>query len=124
MYSFTLPLPPSNNHYLRYFCARSTEADPHEVRAVLTPRTRQYKHDAGWLAKDAGVRTIEGPVELVVDIYLGPKQRYDSDNVLKVLQDCMNGIAWEDDEQVVRTVVNKHRGRGKARVEVTIRAKE
>ena len=32
----------------------------------------------------------------------------DLDNCIKFVKDCLNGIAWKDDSQVVRIVAYKH----------------
>jgi crossover junction endodeoxyribonuclease RusA len=100
----TLPFPPSVNHYVRHFCAVDST---HQVRAALTKAARQYKHDAGWLAKSAGVRAVEGYVSVAIGLYR-PRQVGDTDNTLKLILDSLNGIAWLDDAQVVQITVRRY----------------
>jgi Holliday junction resolvase RusA-like endonuclease len=91
-----LPYPPSNNSYKRHYC---TVDNHHAVSASLTPAAREFKHTAGWLAKDAYREPLSGPVAVKILAYMPPR-RMDADNVLKVLLDALNGVAWEDDRQV------------------------
>jgi len=50
-----------------------------------------------------------------------PTKRPDCDNVAKIVMDALNGLAYEDDCQVVDCVVGKHYS-GNPRVEVIIYA--
>jgi len=87
----------------------------------ITPtRTRQYEAliAAEWAAR--GYPTIEGPVRLDVECYfpipqgwskkkkeqarhhfIVPAVRPDLDNLVKIIQDGLNGVAYQDDKQVV-----------------------
>jgi Holliday junction resolvase RusA-like endonuclease len=79
------------------------------------------------VASAAGIRPIEGPVELEVDAeFLVPKSwtkrqlaamekndrwhtgRPDVDNIGKLCQDALNGIAYHDDSQVCCLSVRKY----------------
>ena len=44
----------------------------------------------------------------------------DGDNILKIVCDALNGVAWKDDAQVAEMVCRKWRTTGEQRVEVTI----
>lgn len=105
---FKLPIGPSNNTYKRHFCTRSTAADPHTVTARLTRKARRYKDDVGWLAKQAGVRMESGDVMLRVDVYMTRAHPLDLDNVLKLLQDSLENIAFENDRQIADTHIRRH----------------
>ena len=48
-----------------------------------------------------------------------PTKRPDLDNLLKAILDAVNGIAWADDCQIIRTVCEKRYG--EPRAEITIR---
>jgi crossover junction endodeoxyribonuclease RusA len=98
----TLPCPPSVNAYKHYSCSVDKE---HPLDVVLTKATRRFKHDAGWQAKAQGVRMHDGEVRVRIDVYRhldgkGKRRPLDSDNVLKVLFDSLEGIAWENDRQI------------------------
>lgn len=112
----TLPIPPSNNHYKRYYCEQDSS---HRVGAFVPAHVKQYKADAGWLAKQAGARVIEGDVAVVMNVYLG-KLDIDADNLFKVVLDALNGIAWADDSQIVDLHIRKHRGQRRRRLEIEI----
>jgi Holliday junction resolvase RusA-like endonuclease len=74
-------------------------------------------------ARLAGVEEQAGEVSLSVRYYHEhPNRRLDVDNVLKVLQDSLNGVAWKDDKQVKRVEVEAFHDRTHPRVEVTLQA--
>lgn len=98
----TLPYPISANRYWRTRVAGSV------VMTYVSAEAKAYKQHAAWAARAAGVRVTESDVS--VAYVLHPKLtvkgeasrvRCDLDNVLKVLGDAMNGVAWVDDKQIV-----------------------
>lgn len=118
-----LPVPPSVNHYVKHYCKDAPKDEPHQIGAYVTPRARQYKSDAGWKAKAAGVRMAERgiPVGLEIDLYQTENSHsLDADNILKVILDALNGIAWEDDKQVADIHIHKHEVKRGPRVEIEI----
>jgi crossover junction endodeoxyribonuclease RusA len=97
-----LPYPISANRYW------STRVFGKVAMTYVSPEAKAYKQHAAWAAKAAGVRVVDGDVS--VTYVLHPKLtvkgeasrvRCDLDNVLKVLGDAMNGVAWVDDKQIV-----------------------
>ena len=85
------------------------------------PATREYEKLVGWVAKSAGCRPVEGPVSVALSVYV--KGRLDADNIAKSILDGLNGIAYEDDDQVIELLVRKHKVTRKEeeRVEIEIR---
>ena len=85
------------------------------------PETREYERLVGWVAKSAGCRPVEGPVSVSLNVYA--RGKLDADNIAKSILDGLNGIAYEDDDQVVELLVRKHRVKAAAeeRVEIEIR---
>ncbi len=85
------------------------------------PETREYERLVGLVAKSAGCRPVEGPVSVELDIFT--QRRMDVDNVAKSVLDGLNGVAYEDDNQVVELLVRKHKVTRKEeeRVEIEIR---
>ena len=74
----------------------------------MPPAVIAWKRDAAWAAKAAGAKPTSDPV--AVSIVLRPsitkrgapmKRRIDLDNSIKIILDCLNGIAYVDDSQVV-----------------------
>lgn len=90
-----------------------------------TPRaSKVYKDKVGWLARQAGVRCLKGPVRLTVAVWVPDARRRDVDNVAKACMDALTGIAWQDDSQVSRLVVTRQLDRERPRVVVTVEAVE
>lgn len=85
------------------------------------PETREYERLVGWVAKSVGCRPVEGPVSVVLSVYV--KGRLDADNIAKSILDGLTGVAYEDDDQVVELLVRKHKVQRKEeeRVEIEIR---
>lgn len=133
MIRLTLPYPPSANRYWRH-SARGGFAKVH-----LSAEAKAYREDVAWRARLAGMQPIAGRVALTVRLFPHlPKdwqrrQRKDPEtwddtvqcidlgNCEKVLSDALNGVAWRDDSQHRRIVLERmppdERG---ARVEIEI----
>ncbi len=85
----TLPLPPSANDYWKKW----------RGRIVVSNEAREYKLSALVRARAQGMRPLSGPVCLSVTVYRKDKRR-DLSNFLKVLEDALEGAAYEDDRQI------------------------
>jgi len=85
------------------------------------PETKEYERLVGWVAKSEGCRPVEGPVSVALSVYV--KGRLDADNIAKSILDGLNGVAYEDDDQVIELLVRKHKVKRKEeeRVEIEIR---
>ena len=97
----TLPYPPSVNRYWRNF----------RGRMVISAEGREFKIAAGWLCKSVYHKPMDGDVQLTMTLHpkltttgKASKTVMDLDNSLKCVCDCMNGIAYVDDSQIVRIV--------------------
>jgi Holliday junction resolvase RusA-like endonuclease len=55
----------------------------------------------------AGGRRLTGPVEVICSFFRENERRVDVDNLTKLVLDGLNGIAFEDDSQVVLLVASK-----------------
>ena len=99
MTHITLPYPPSANRLWRV-TSRGT---------YRTATAEAFKGIAGWRAKAAGMKLLEG--EIRITVILHPKQPkrpsprtircLDLDNALKAALDALQGIAYENDSQIV-----------------------
>ena len=85
-----------------------------------------YRQAVAAAARAAGAGVHGEPVEVVIDfVFARPKShlrksgvkpdaprfpRQDADNLTKAVLDSLNGVAWEDDAQVVRLVASKTYG--------------
>jgi Holliday junction resolvase RusA-like endonuclease len=96
-----------------------------------------YRQEVALAAKAAGCEPHGEPVSVVIDLVFGrPKShlrasgepkpsaptlpRPDVDNAAKAVLDSLNGIAWVDDSQVSRLVVEKSYGtKGRTTVRIT-----
>lgn len=104
MIQFTLPFPPSMNHYWRAF----------KGRKIISESGRRYRTEGlaifDALRANAGrIEALAGPVEMVLELYPPDKRRRDCDNHIKAIGDLLThaGI-WGDDSQVKRLVVIMH----------------
>ena len=99
--------------------------------AAYTPaKTREAERDFKLQAlKYAPEKPIEGPLSITMNIFKPKPKSYskkvihwtskpDLDNFIKIL-DCLNGIFWKDDSQIVKIVASKSYD-DKARTEMAI----
>jgi crossover junction endodeoxyribonuclease RusA len=112
VFTMTLPYPPSANTIWRNY--RGVTVTSQEAQA--------YKNTVGWLAREAGVVMLAGDVVFSVDIFR-PRQVGDLDNRLKLLLDSLNGVAWNDDSQIVEIHARRFDDKRNPRVEVTVATK-
>lgn len=135
MIILTLPYPISANRYWR-----PVHLGKH-ISIVPTKEAKAYKSEVGMLARKAGVRQpLSGRVELQVQLYPNRPQDWktrqrkhgqawddtvmcmDLGNCEKVLSDALNGIAWHDDKQHRRILLERMEPDDQgARVVVTIK---
>lgn len=84
-------------------------------------RYLNYKNKVGWIARQNRIKEMSGPVSVEVYVYLYRGRQGDVDNYGKAITDALNGIAYRDDIQVKRLVVEKREcGPDEERAEVTI----
>lgn len=107
----TLPYPPSVNHFWRYVGGRP----------IISSEGRRYKAHAAAVIARAGVVKLDGPVTLSLAVYR-PKRIGDLDNRMKVLIDCIKGIAFGDDSEIVEIHATRHDDKTNPRVEVEVTA--
>ena len=120
--------------------ARSTAVNG-RARTYKAPKQRAAEEDImAALSWEAPKTPITGPLEVTVDAYLPvpktfsrmkkamamsgemrPTTKPDADNLGKNILDCMNGLVWEDDRQIVGLMVRKFYS-DNPRWEVEIRA--
>jgi len=86
-----LPYPPSINSLYATF----------RGRRIVSAKGKKFKSDVALLAKLQGARVLEN--ELCVTFRLFRLKRIgDLDNWLKITQDALKGICFEDDKQITK----------------------
>lgn len=107
--AFVLPYPPSANRYWRKW----------RNRMVKSNEARGYQEYAGWTAKAAGAHLHAGAVGLSLRIYR-PQRRRDLDNCIKVLVDALQGVSYNNDNQVREIHAYLEDDKAAPRVEVEV----
>lgn len=95
-----------------------------KVHAYTPERTRtaedrikaEYLRAAGAVERDQ-----DAAFSIEADFYCGTRQRRDVDNMLKLVLDALNGVAYPDDVQVLEVSARKHfTAKANARTEVVV----
>lgn len=79
-------------------------------RHAVTPRKTMDAETAiraAWMGKYPTLAPIVQDVHLWVVFYMPDRKRRDVDNLAKLVQDALNGLAYEDDSQIVHLDVWK-----------------
>ncbi len=86
------------------------------------PKTKEYEKLVGWVWKCAGCKPLNGPIAVKLHLFIRGRSG-DVDNYSKSILDGLNGVAYEDDDQVVELQVRKYKVKRKdeERVEIEIR---
>lgn len=133
MIELTLPYPISANRYWKAITI------PGRTMMAPSKEAKEYKAQVGWLAKKAGINApFAGRIALHIQLYPQRPQDWarrarkdpltwdddvrciDLGNAEKVLSDALNGVAWLDDKQHRRIVLERMEPDGDARVVVRI----
>lgn len=108
-----LPYPPTVNGMYRRRGARTFLADAHRDFRAAAMAYGAAQRDA------MGARPLTGAVTLAVDAFR-PAKRGDIDNVLKALLDALQGVAYENDAQVVEILIRRWDDASAPRVVVNV----
>ena len=71
------------------------------------PRVTAWQHQVGYAARQNIAEPIAGSVSLKLYFYLRDNRRVDADNLSKAVCDALQGIAYQDDKQVVDLHIKK-----------------
>jgi len=98
--SYTLPYPPSVNHYWRSNA---------KGRVFIAAEGKKYREAVGYAILEAGRRELgTGAVEIAVRVWPPDNRKRDLDNVLKALLDALEASrVYADDSQIDRLVVER-----------------
>lgn len=86
----TLPYPPSVNNLYANF----------RGRRITSAKGRKFKADIAVVARQQGAKLLHGDLIITFRVFR-PIRRGDLDNRLKISQDALKGICFEDDKQII-----------------------
>jgi len=89
--------------------------------AVTPEATRDYEA----LVRSAAAICWQGepttePVRVELLFWRSNKIRCDIDNLTKAVLDALNGVVWEDDEQIIQLVAYKNYNKDRPRVDIKV----
>jgi Holliday junction resolvase RusA-like endonuclease len=108
--TLTLPYPPSANLYWR---------KTRNGGLYVSPEAKSYKKVVWLIGMKAGARPLTGDVTLGLRVYR-PQKSGDLSNRIKVLEDALIGVAFEDDKQVAELHAARFDDAANPRVEVWV----
>jgi Holliday junction resolvase RusA-like endonuclease len=108
-----LPYPPSVNNLYANF----------RGRRIVSAKGRQFKSDVATLAKMQGAKLLCGNLSLTFRVYR-PRRTGDLDNRLKISQDALKGICFEDAKQIVEIHAFRFDDKSNPRIEIDIKTIE
>jgi crossover junction endodeoxyribonuclease RusA len=98
MIDLELPYPPSVNHYWRRVGART----------LISRGGRAFRSSVCSILAAHGTRPMDGPLDLIIDVFPPDRRRRDIDNLQKALLDALaHGGAYHDDSQIARMTVQR-----------------
>lgn len=110
--NFTIREQPQPKKRPRFSKNGHVHSDPEQVA---------YERRIGYLARQAvGSEWLTGQIAVAVVFHRGTRRRCDIDNLVKLVLDAINGIAFEDDHQVVSLHATKFIGSDDPRTIVSI----
>ena len=112
-----------------------------KTRTTYTPRkTKHYETLIRKAYEDTGGSIQDGYISLSLDVYFAipksytkgkrlacqhninrPAKKPDIDNTLKVVLDALNGVAYEDDKQVVEVICRKWYSQSTGFLKISVR---
>ena len=100
MIEMVLPYPPSANRIWRMF----------RGRMVISREGRAFRGRVCSVLAAMGAQMMTGPLVVEIDLYPPDRRRRDCDNTLKASLDAIqHGGAYEDDSQIWKLTVTRHR---------------
>jgi crossover junction endodeoxyribonuclease RusA len=91
-----------------------------KFRKRQAQRYLEFKTIAGYHALMAmgSKPPMSGPIRIECTVWLSGGNRGDADNYLKAILDALNGIAWQDDKQVVDARITLNAGTDGVEVDI------
>lgn len=104
-----LPPPISANRYWRKF----------QNRMVVSAEAKAYKSEVAAIAYASGAEMMTGDLSIRLDVFREAK-RGDLDNKIKLILDSLQGVIYENDNQVVEIHARRFDDKKNPRVEVQV----
>lgn len=111
--SLILPYPPSANNYWRSIISKG------RVLVLVSSEAKHYKRAIAIIAKAKCKAPLSGPLVLTLHLYR-PQKSGDLSNRIKVLEDALQGICYENDSQIVSILAYRHDDKDNPRAELEI----
>ncbi len=105
-----LPYPPSSNTLYATF----------RGRRITSAIGRKFKSDIALLARQQGARLLNGDLSVTFRVFR-PIRRGDLDNRLKISQDALKGICFEDDRQIIEIHAFRFDDKANPRIEIEVK---
>lgn len=85
--------------------------------------TKEGRYAKDGMAKEARLqyraKPLQCPIGVDIDFFI-PNNRSDLDNLLKGTLDCLTGIVWDDDKQIIEIMARKYIEKKNPRVEIIV----
>lgn len=73
----------------------------------LTKEGKAYKNEIAWAAKSAYPEPLTGQLKAIYRFGFADKRRRDVDDYIKLTQDALVGICFDDDSQIIQLEAEK-----------------
>ncbi len=86
--------------------------DLYTGRRFLTKDGREMKQTVGWQVKSQwkAKPKLIGDLRIYMDFFYMDKRRRDIDNPVKAMMDCLTGLVFADDSQIIEMHITKNVG--------------
>lgn len=76
---------------------------------ITPPRTVSAENRvyAAFIARYPDMKPVGGPVDVYAGFWLSRRGKPDIDNMIKLILDALNRVAWRDDAQITRIIASK-----------------
>ena len=97
MSKLTLPWPPSANKRMGVF----------RGKMILSREARAWYAEASDAVAEQRPKTVTGPIHIRIYLYPPSKRKYDPDNKIKILLDCLvkNNLIEDDNNSIIKSLV-------------------
>jgi len=91
------------------------------AHGTYTPqRVKEWEEAVGWTYRQLRGMMFHGSVQVVMRFYRKSRRRVDLSNLVKCVEDGLNGVAWGDDSQIKHLEAEVRQDGDNPRVEVEI----